>query len=60
MERDLQAMIGNRLRARYAEILAEPIPDKFLDLINRLDQPAGAADAPGRGDDGSRPREDRA
>ena len=38
MEREMQAMIGQRLRARYAEILAEPIPGKFLDLLDRLDQ----------------------
>ena len=36
-EREMQALIGHRLRARYAEILAEPIPDKFLDLLERLD-----------------------
>lgn len=34
----MQAMIGHRLRARYAEILAEPIPDRFLDLLDRLDR----------------------
>ncbi|HUG61012.1 MAG TPA: NepR family anti-sigma factor [Methylomirabilota bacterium] len=37
MEREMQAMIGHRLRARYAEILAEPIPDKFLSLLEQLD-----------------------
>jgi hypothetical protein len=38
MERELQAMIGHRLRARYAEVLAEPIPDKFLKLLEQLDR----------------------
>ena len=38
MEQELQALIGTRLRARYAEILAEPIPDKFLNLLEQLDQ----------------------
>jgi hypothetical protein len=37
MERELQALIGHRLRARYAEVLAEPIPDKFLKLLEQLD-----------------------
>jgi hypothetical protein len=41
MERELQALIGHRLRARYAEVLAEPIPDKFLDLLDQLDRPSG-------------------
>lgn len=43
MERELQALIGHRLRARYAEVLAEPIPDKFLDLLDRLDSPSPQA-----------------
>ncbi len=29
--------IGNRLRAYYDEVAAEPVPDRFLDLLKRLD-----------------------
>jgi hypothetical protein len=47
MERELQALIGTRLRARYAEILAEPIPDKFLNLLEKLDQLSPPAAAEG-------------
>jgi hypothetical protein len=44
MERELQALIGHRLRARYAEILSEPIPERFLDLLEQLDRPAQPPD----------------
>jgi hypothetical protein len=40
MEREMQALIGHRLRARYTELMAEPIPDKFMDLLEQLDRPA--------------------
>lgn len=29
--------VQERLRAGYAEILNEPIPQRFIDLLNRLD-----------------------
>jgi hypothetical protein len=29
--------VQERLRAGYAEILSEPIPQRFLDLLNQLD-----------------------
>lgn len=30
-------MIGKRLRAFYDEIASEPVPDRFLDLLNELE-----------------------
>jgi Anti-sigma factor NepR len=30
--------VQERLRAGYAEILSEPIPQRFLDLLNQLDR----------------------
>ena len=30
-------MIGKRLRAYYEEIASEPVPDRFLDLLNELE-----------------------
>lgn len=33
----LQAQIGYKLKAMYDDIANEPIPDKFLDLLRKLD-----------------------
>ncbi len=47
---DLQAHIGLRLKAFYDSVLSEPIPDRFAELLNRLDadEPSldGGAPAP--------------
>jgi hypothetical protein len=32
--------IGNELRELYAEVVAQPVPDRFLELLNQLE--AGA------------------
>jgi hypothetical protein len=40
---DLQAHIGIRLKAFYDSVLSEPIPDRFAELLNRLDTSEGAA-----------------
>lgn len=34
---DLQAHIGVRLKAYYDSVLSEPIPDRFAQLLDRLD-----------------------
>lgn len=34
--RSIDQHIGQELRALYNEVLAEPIPDRFLNLINQL------------------------
>lgn len=33
---DLQALIGQQLRAVYHEILNEPVPDRFVRLLDEL------------------------
>jgi hypothetical protein len=33
----LQAQIGHKLKAMFDEVAKAPIPDKFLDLLNKLD-----------------------
>jgi hypothetical protein len=33
----VQDVIGERLRAVYSEILRDPIPQRFVDLLQRLD-----------------------
>jgi Anti-sigma factor NepR len=34
--RDVQARLGQQLRAMYDEVVNEGVPDRFSDLINRL------------------------
>ena len=34
----VERAIGNRLRAFYDEVAREPVPDRFVDLLNRLDK----------------------
>lgn len=38
MSSDLQAHIGRQLRAMFDEVAQEPIPDRFLQLLNDLDK----------------------
>jgi hypothetical protein len=35
--RDVQAKIGNQLRALYDDIVKEGVPDRFAALLQRLD-----------------------
>ena len=37
--RSIDQQIGQELRALYEEVLAEPIPDRLLALIDKLDAP---------------------
>jgi hypothetical protein len=34
---DAQAKIGTQLRAMYDDIVKQGVPDRFTDLLNRLD-----------------------
>jgi len=36
LDSDLQAVIGQQLRAVYHEILDEPVPDRFVRLLEQL------------------------
>ena len=38
--RDVQAKIGNQLRALYDDIVQEGVPDRFVELLQRLDDKA--------------------
>ena len=38
LEPELQAFIGRQLQANYDEVLNEPVPDRFLDLLSKLEQ----------------------
>ena len=35
--RDVQARLGQQLRAMYDDVVNQGVPDRFTDLINRLD-----------------------
>jgi hypothetical protein len=35
--RDIQAKIGQQLRAQYEDVLHQGVPDRFVELLNRLD-----------------------
>ncbi|MEG6509371.1 NepR family anti-sigma factor [Methyloligella sp. 2.7D] len=38
MSRDLQGHIGRQLRASFDEVAREPIPDRFLQLLQELEK----------------------
>ncbi len=37
LDRSLQAQIGRQLRAIFADIAEEPVPDRFLELLEALE-----------------------
>ena len=37
LDRNVQARIGDNLRAMYDELLRQPVPDRFKDLIGQLE-----------------------
>lgn len=40
--KEVQSKIGQQLRALYDDVVSQGVPDRFADLLNRLD--AGMAD----------------
>jgi hypothetical protein len=48
LNREIQAKIGQQLRAMFDEVVQEGVPDRFADLLRQLDNPAEkASDIPG-------------
>ncbi len=41
---DIGEHIGRELRGLYADVVSQPVPDRFLDLLNRLE--TGAIPSP--------------
>ncbi|WP_298953924.1 NepR family anti-sigma factor [uncultured Methylobacterium sp.] len=37
LDRNVQTRIGSHLRAMYDELMQQPIPDRFIDLLAGLD-----------------------
>lgn len=48
---DVQARIGQHLRAMYDDVVRQGVPDRFLDLLVQLDQKAGTKPAGGGRDE---------
>lgn len=44
LDQDVQAHIGRQLRAGYVDILNQPVPDRFLELLSELDRKQGHFD----------------
>ena len=36
---EIQSRIGHQLRAMYDDVVRQGVPDRFADLIRKLDQP---------------------
>jgi hypothetical protein len=39
LDRAIQGRIGAHLRAMYDELVSQPVPDRFVELIGSLDKP---------------------
>jgi Anti-sigma factor NepR len=37
LSRDVQSRLGQQLRAMYDEVVSQGVPDRFTELLNRLD-----------------------
>ncbi len=48
---EIQSRIGHQLRAMYDDVVRQGVPDRFADLIRKLDQPG--AQGGGNNDDNS-------
>ncbi len=41
LNREIQAKIGQQLRAVYDDIVQEGVPPRFVDLLKQIDRPHG-------------------
>jgi hypothetical protein len=41
LPKDVQSHLGRKLRAVYGEMMQEPVPDKFLNLLDQLAKAEG-------------------
>jgi hypothetical protein len=39
---EIQSRIGHQLRAMYDDVVRQGVPDRFVELIRRLDVPEGS------------------
>ena len=52
LNREIQAKIGQQLRAMFDEVVQEGVPDRFADLLRQLDTPAEKATTDNPKDEG--------
>jgi hypothetical protein len=48
---EIQSRIGHQLRAMYDDVVRQGVPDRFADLIKKLDAPTGDQTAKNDGRD---------
>ena len=46
---EIQARIGHQLRAMYDDVVRQGVPDRFADLIRKLDVPGAQPQVEGNG-----------
>ena len=44
LDRNVQARIGDNLRAMYDDLLQQPVPDRFKDLLSQLENQKGGTE----------------
>ena len=44
LDRNVQARIGDNLRAMYDDLLQQPVPDRFKDLLGQLENQKGGTE----------------
>jgi len=50
---EIQARIGHQLRAMYDDVVRQGVPDRFADLIRKLDAPIAAHQIEDDGESGA-------
>jgi Anti-sigma factor NepR len=50
---EIQSRIGHQLRAMYDDVVRQGVPDRFAELIKKLDAPGGGATPQGENGGGS-------
>ena len=48
---EIQSRIGHQLRAMYDDVVRQGVPERFVELIRKLDGPAATAQVAGSGND---------
>jgi hypothetical protein len=56
LDRQIQAKIGQQLRAMYDEVVDQGVPDRFADLLQKLDAAGAKKDDQGTKKDDQEPR----